>query len=179
MKRLLVVNVRLFLFLATTALLGMGRAHAQCSILAEAFPSPGSSAFAHRIPNGTCITNAAGTARLRWDNNSSGLLELFDTDGGGRRFWCDGINDPGGCAANAVPGGSLCLQRDGNMVIRVGNTCSTSSPAVWSSGTVGDNICGEELKVSAASQVVIYNNASGCQSGGLNPVWSRGQDPTP
>lgn len=173
------MKVKLFLFLAAAALFGMGRAQAQCSILAEAFPSPTSTTFAHRIPNGTCITNGTGTARLRWDNNGSGLLELFDTDDVPQsRFWCDGLNDPGGCPAKAVPGGSLCLQRDGNMVIRAGTTCSTSIRAVWSSGTVGDNICGEVLRVNGASQAEIANNVSACNGGGLNPVWHRGSDPS-
>lgn len=134
----------LFLLLfAGTILLGMGTANAQCLESIVLFPPPTSNGSIAKveIPSGTCIAAANQAARLRWDNNNSGLLQLFDTDEGGSQLWCDGINTAAGCQ----PGKSLCLQSDGNMVVYGGASCTGS--AVWASGTVGANVCREGLRV--------------------------------
>lgn len=133
---------KLYLLLFTViVLLGIGTANAQCTPSILLFPPPTTDGSITKlaVPSGTCIASPGQTARLRWNNNNSGLLQLFDTDEGGAQVWCDGINDPGGCQS----GGSLCLQSDGNLVIYPGTNCDGGA-AKWSSGTVGANsVCPE------------------------------------
>jgi outer membrane protein assembly factor BamB len=139
------MKLKLFLlFFTGIVLLGIGTANAQCPNSILLFPPPTTDGTIVKlaVPSGTCIAAPNQTARLRWNNNNSGLLQLFDTDEGGAQIWCDGINNPGGCQ----PGGSLCLQSDGNMVVYLGTSCNGT--AIWSSGTVGGNsLCPEGLAV--------------------------------
>jgi hypothetical protein len=165
---------RLLMLFAGVIILGVGTARAQCSEAYLLFPihfSNGTNGDVAKVevPSGTCIAALNQAARLRWNNNNSGLLQLFDTDEAGNQIWCNGI-DAGGCK----PGKSLCLQSDGNMVIYAGASCTGN--AVWSSGTVGQNFCGEGLAVADGGngeEVVIVNNIFGCASGGLQFVWQR------
>jgi hypothetical protein len=135
------MKLKLFLlFITGIVLLGIGTAQAQCPEAILLFPPPTSDGSITKVAvqSGMCISAANQAARLRWNNNNSGLLQLFDTDEGGSQIWCDGINDPGGCQ----PGGSLCLQSDGNMVVYTGTSCNGA--AVWASGTVGANSANRE-----------------------------------
>jgi hypothetical protein len=162
---------RLLMLFAGMIILGVGMASAQCAEAILLFPlkSSNSDIAKVEVPSGACIAAVNQAARLRWDNNGSGLLQLFDTDDGGSQIWCNGINNPGGCQ----PGKSLCLQSDGNMVIYAGASCTGN--AVWSSGTVGQNICTEGLAVADESDgehVAIVNNLGGC-AGGPQIVWQR------
>ena len=128
-----------FLFLASALLFGMSTAHAACLATSIAFPPP-NSGHNFVVKSGACITDPNSGARLRWDDNNSGELQLFDTDGGGNLLWC-AHNSAGSCARGA----SLCLQEDGNMVIYTGANCAGSP--VFASNTRGQNEDGEELSV--------------------------------
>jgi hypothetical protein len=106
------MKLKLFLFLASALL--AGRAMAQCSTLPFTFPAPGTAD--KTVPSGTCLANVdAGTTgqggRLRWNNNNSHELQLFDADDQGQLLWC--ANNSGVCAT----GGILCAQQDGNLVM--------------------------------------------------------------
>src|SRR5262249_36943215 len=121
---------RLILLLAVTALVGMGTARAACTKHEITFPTSGS---ALRVGSGTCITPISQAGRLRWDNNSNGRLELFDTDESGQLIWCaHDLQNPSACAQ----GNSFCLQANGNATIWTGSTCG-SGRMVWQSGTNG------------------------------------------
>lgn len=161
---------RVLMLFAGMIILGMGTARAQCAETTLLFPlnSLNSDIAKVEVPSGACIAAPNQAARLRWNNNGNGLLQLFDTDDGGGQIWCDGINQPGGCQ----PGKSLCLQSDGNMVVYAGASCTGN--AVWSSGTVGQNSCVEGLIIVDASDgehLAIVNNIGGC--GPLQIVWQR------
>lgn len=166
---------RLLMLFAGMIILGVGTARAQCSEAYLLFPvhfsnSSNTDIAKVEVPAGACIAALNQAARLRWDNNGSGLLQLFDTDEAGNQIWCNGISDPGGCK----PGKSLCLQSDGNMVIYAGASCTGN--AVWSSGTVGQNFCAEGLAVADegdGEHVAIVNNIFGCAPGGPQIVWQR------
>jgi hypothetical protein len=142
----------LFLFLASTLLAGTAMAQG-CSTNPLPFPVPGGND--RLVPSGTCITNAfdegGDGGRLRWDNNSSHELQLFDADDGGQLLWC--ANNGGVCALGNI----LCLQQDGNMVIYVsvpgnpaidcGNSDGDNGQPTWASNTQGLNDSQEQLTV--------------------------------
>jgi hypothetical protein len=133
------MRIKLFLFLACALL--AGSAKAQCKVEGLLFPAPSASNFFAEVVPGTCLasgTSTNQTARLRWVN---GNLALFDLDDGGtgKLLWCAG--SPNAC----VTGGSLCLQRDGNLVIYSQDQC-VGSP-LWASNTVGANDPAEFLEV--------------------------------
>jgi len=134
----------LFLFLAVT-LVGIGAAHAQslpCVVASLGFPAPSPTLVKNPVPSGTCVETPGATGRLRWDNNDSGELQLFDTDDGGTLLWCAHLHD--GNTTCAV-GQSFCLQSDGNAVIYANANCT--GEALWASNTVGLNINGEVMEV--------------------------------
>jgi hypothetical protein len=134
------MKAKLFLLVAVTGLIGIGTARADCTKNQIAFPTSGS---ALRVPSGTCIAPISQAARLRWDNNGSGRLDLFDTDESGQLIWCaHDIQNPSACAS----GNSFCLQVNGNATIWTGSTCGTGT-MVWQSGTVNKNIKGEVIKI--------------------------------
>jgi hypothetical protein len=147
------MKLRLYLsLLALTLLFAIGAAHAQslpCVVAGLDFPSPNQVGMAFSVDSGACLAstspndrNGPQTGRLRWDDNKSGKLELFDTDDGGALLWCGHLHDGNGpCAV----GKSLCLQWDGNMVIYSGTGCSGSPQ--WASNTNGENEGGEFLFV--------------------------------
>lgn len=146
------MKLRLFLFLLFACSLLVGNAMAQgCSTTPIAFPAPGASD--KQLAAGTCIANADSDSstgqggRLRWDNNNSHELQLFDSEHGGVFLWCDGQSDS---STTCVPGNILCLQQDGNMVIYSGSGISCTGNhgiPVWASNTDGDNDGQEELTV--------------------------------
>ncbi|HEV3037365.1 MAG TPA: hypothetical protein VHA33_06230 [Candidatus Angelobacter sp.] len=145
------MKLKLFLFLASALL--AGRAMAQgCSTNPIPFPLPGNAD--KMVPSGTCIANVdegGQGGRLRWDNNGSHILQLFDADDAGQSLWCD--NSGSGC----IPGSILCLQQDGNMVmyspspgqgtIDCGRSDGDGGQAVWASNTQHKNDSHEELAV--------------------------------
>jgi len=99
--------------------------------------------------------------RLRWNNNSSHSLLLFDTDGDGHLMWCaNPDNTNGGSSGDTsncftTNGSILCLQQDGNMVIygpsgTIQPQCVNSGnggTVLWASGTEGSNNDNERLVV--------------------------------
>src|ERR1041385_8001976 len=150
------MKLRLFLFLGLACTLLAGRAMAQgCSDTPLTFPSP-SSHTNRQIASGTCIANddtdgstSTQGGRLRWNNNNSRLLELFDHDDNGQRLRCDGKSNS---STTCIPGNILCLQADGNMVIYSGSggiSCNgDQGTPVWASNTaVGVNDSQEALRV--------------------------------
>lgn len=166
------MKVKLVLLFAASLLVGIGSAHAQslsCVVKSLGFPSPtppGNPVVKWSVPSGTCVESSGATGRLRWDDNGSGELELFDTDDAGALLWCAHLHDTGTTCAIGV---SFCLQSDGNAVIYDGFNCAGS--VVWSSKTVGDNINGEEMKVDdnfsdchgvsfLGEKAIILNNAN-------------------
>jgi hypothetical protein len=165
MKGHLKMKLRLLLLVACAMFAGRAMAQSSCSVKPLQFPAVFNSAvcIASGTPGGT------QTARLRWDNNDAGELQLFDTDDAGApMLWC--AQDSGGnCVRN---GQSLCLQSDGNMVIYAGTNCSGT--ALWASNTVGANEDGEilvvgELFVNGVSKgesaFIINDNNAGSDTG--------------
>jgi len=147
------MKLRLFLFLCLACTLLAGRAMAQgCSTSPLTFPPPSGSD--RQVAAGTCIANndtdgstTTQGGRLRWNNNNSHELELFDHDDNGQRLWCDGKSDS---STTCIPGNILCLQADGNMVIYSGSGISCTGnqgTPVWASNTVGVNDSQEALRV--------------------------------
>ena len=129
---------KLFLLLAGALLAGISSAHAQtCTVEALVFPTSGNAAVNTPI----CLAAGGQAARLRFDNNNSGLLQLFDTDDAGQQIWC-ATDVLGHCAK----GTSLCFQSDGDLVIYDGVQECTGN-AVWHSGTKGANVGVEVLEV--------------------------------
>lgn len=149
------MKMRLFLFLFFACTLLAGRAMAQtCFASPRNFPQPGAADITEPP---FCIANSdegstGQGGRLRWNNNGSHALELFDTDDSGQLLWCANPNNDNGGSGSptsncfAIPGSILCLQQDGNMVIyqpqRGGPTtidCNRNDgdggQAVWASGT--------------------------------------------
>ncbi len=122
------MRLRLFLLLASSLLAGIGTAHASCTNMTLFFPPPGNPTL--KVISGSCITDPNSGARLRWDDNNNGELQLFDTDGVGALLWC-AHDSTGACAK----GSSLCLQADGNLVIYAGSDCRTDP--LWASNTFG------------------------------------------
>lgn len=175
----------LFLLLAATLLVGAGAAHAQslaCVVGSLGFPAPGTPVVKRAVPPGTCVETPGATGRLRWDNNGSGELQLFDTDDGGALLWCAHLHDGNTTCAQ---GGSFCLQSDGNAVIYANANCT--GEALWASNTVGDNLGGELMEVGDGDQgfcgiahgekAVILNNVT--TGGSCPPVWtSNSSDPS-
>ena len=171
---------RLFPFLLLACTLLAGRAMAQgCSTSPIYFPQPGDPDI--QVAAGTCIANADPDSptgqggRLRWDNNNSHELQLFDSEHGGVFLWCDGQSDS---STTCIPGNILCLQQDGNMVIYAGSGISCNGnhgTPVWSSKTLGENDGHERLTVEenvktgslvrTGERAVILNNT------GPNPLF--------
>jgi len=150
------MKLRLFLFLCLACTLLAGRAMAQgCSDTPLTFPTF-SSHTDRQVASGTCIANddtdgstSTQGGRLRWNNNNSRLLELFDHDDNGQRLWCDGKSNS---STTCIPGNILCLQADGNMVIYTGSGISCTGDhgtPVWASNTahLGFNDSQEALRV--------------------------------
>ena len=144
------MKLKLFLFLFFACTLLSARAMAQgCSTIPIPFPLVGTADI--KVNSGACVANVdAGTTgqggRLRWDNNNSHALELFDSDDSGQLLWCAGGNPNANCRSgnNAI----LCLQQDGNMVIYVPQANETTAivcnrnagdggggVAIWASNT--------------------------------------------
>jgi hypothetical protein len=171
---------RLFLLLAATLTVGISAAQAQsqpCVVKALGFPAPSRTLVKTPIPSGTCVATPGQTGRLRWDNNGSRELQLFDTDDGGKLLWCGHLHDGNTACAQ---GSSFCLQSDGNAVIYAGADCT--GEALWASNTVGKNVNGEVMEVGdnfpgfTGEKAVILNNTN---SGTANIVWtSNSQDPS-
>ena len=146
------MKLRLFLLLASTLLAGSAMAQS-CSTLPFTFPLPG--AADKPVPSGTCLANVdAGPTgqggRLRWNNNGSHELQLFDSDDAGQLLWC--ANNAGVCAV----GGILCAQQDGNLVMYsqvqgqppiACHNDGNGGAVAWSSGTRGKNDGQEALTV--------------------------------
>lgn len=163
------MKMRLFLFLFFACTLLAGRAMAQgCSTSPIHFPQPGDPDY--QVPSGTCIANADPDSptgqggRLRWDNNNSHELQLFDSDDSGQLLWCANSTNDNGAEGSptsncwAIPNSILCLQQDGNMVIYqpqrggpttidCGRTDNDGGQAVWASGTQHGNDGFEVLHV--------------------------------
>ena len=163
---------RLLMLFAGMIISGVGTAHAQCAEATLVFPFQNSSntdIAKVEVPSGACIAGVNHVARLRWDDNNNGILQLFDTDGTGGQIWCDGISDPGGICQ---PGKSLCLQSDGNMVVYAGASCTGN--AVWSSGTAG-----VEQGNNCIPGLVVVDGTNGehvaiqCQNAAGTIVWQR------
>ncbi len=175
----------LFLFLAATLLAGVGAAHAQsltCVVASLGFPAPSATVVKRPVASGICVETPGATGRLRWDDNGSGQLQLFDTDDGGALLWCAHLHD--GNTTCAV-GQSFCLQSDGNAVIYAGANCT--GEALWASNTVGANVGGELMEVGDGDQgfcgiahgekAVILNHVNSGNS--CPPVWtSNSSDPS-
>lgn len=141
----LTLKLKLFLLLAATFLFGNGAAHAQsltCVVKALGFPAPSSTVVKVAVPSGTCVAAPGQAARLRWDDNRSGQLQLFDTDDSGQLLWCGHLHDGNTTCAQGL---SFCLQSDGNAVIYAGANCT--GEALWASNTVGANVNGEVIEV--------------------------------
>lgn len=141
------MKLRLFLLLFLACTLLAGKAMAQgCSTQPLQFPPDDGND--KTVPDNTCVASLDShgnqSGRLRWNNNNtSHILQLFDTDDGGGSLWCapeDG--SPSFCARADV----LCLQQDGNAVMYASTpghpaACHGSgngSQPVWSSNTNGD-----------------------------------------
>src|SRR5215471_19804189 len=118
------MKMRLFLFLFFAGTLLAGRATAQtCFTSPRNFPQPGA---ADKNPGPFCMANADSDSpsgqggRLRWNNNSSHALYLFDTDDDGHLMWCaNPDNTNGGSSGDTstcftTNNSILCLQQDGN-----------------------------------------------------------------
>lgn len=136
------MKYKLFLLLAWALLAGISTAHAQqCVVGIITFPTSGNDATNTPL----CLAANGQAARLRWDNNGSGLLQLFDTDDGGQAIWC--AKDVIG---NCAKGTWLCFQSDGDLVIYDGVQACTGN-AIWHSGTKGDNVGGEVLTLTDSS----------------------------
>lgn len=181
------LRLSLFLFLACALLVGNAKAQT-CSVTAKKFPTTFNSAFCIASAN----SSGTQTGRLRWDDNNSHALELFDTDDGGRFLWCAG---GGSNQNNCARGNSLCLQSDGNMVIYQDVDCGGN--ALWASNTSGGFECavfgnctnedGEELFVqdnliinggSFGESAVIYNDTDAGSDTGRQLIWhSASSDP--
>jgi hypothetical protein len=161
----------LLLFLASTVLLGTITAHAQCAEVLLGFPSSGLAL----VQTDTCLAAPNQAGRLRWNHDSSGLLQLFDTDENKQQIWCAG-EFTGGC----VSGQSFCLRSDGNAIIFSGPNCTGTER--WSSGTGGTNVCEEGFGVGdftpGGEMVVIINHLDPNCGNHSQPVvvWSRGTD---
>jgi hypothetical protein len=162
------MKLRLFLLLASALFAGRAMAQSSCTVEALKFPAVFNSAkcIASGTPGGT------QTARLRWDNNDAGELQLFDTDDGGTLLFC--ASNSSGCVSG---GESLCLQTDGNMVIYSGTSCS-GQPR-WASNTAGTFEDGEELfvaelvvnGVSRGEAAFIFNDINAGSDTGPQLVW--------
>jgi hypothetical protein len=124
-ERTLKMKFKLFLFLACALL--AGRATAQtCFASQRNFPQP---MAGDKTAPPFCMANADSDSpsgqggRLRWNNNSSHALQLFDTDDDGHLMWCaNPDNTNGGSSGDTsncltTNNSILCLQQDGNMVI--------------------------------------------------------------
>src|SRR5262245_12605541 len=168
---------RLFLLFVAILLAGVGAVHAQslpCVVASLGFTAPSGIVVKRAVPSCTCVETPGATGRLRWDDNGSGRLELFDTDDSGKpRLWCAHLHD--GNSTCAV-GRSFCLQSDGNAVIYQNSNCTGA--ALWASNTVGDNVGGEVMEVGDGDQgfcgitgqkAVIINHVNTVPS---CPVWS-------
>jgi hypothetical protein len=113
--------------------------------------------------------------RLRWNNNSSHALQLFDTDTDSHLIWCaNPDNTNGGSSGDTstcltTNNSILCLQQDGNMVIYgpSGNILphcindGDGGKILWASGTEGSifsptNNGNERLVV---EEDVVFKNA--------------------
>src|SRR5258708_39408594 len=129
------MKLKLFLLLGATLLVGAGAAHAQsltCVVASLGFPAPSATVVKRAVPSGACVESPGATGRLRWDDNGSGELQLFDSDDSGVLLWCAHLHDGNGACAQ---GNSFCLQSDGNAVIYAGANCT--GEALWASNTVG------------------------------------------
>jgi hypothetical protein len=107
--------------------------------------------------------------RLRWNNNKSHSLQLFDTDTDSRLIWCANPDNTNGGSSGDTSNclttnqSILCLQQDGNMVIYgpSGNIlpqCVNSGnggTVLWASGTEGNNNNNERLVV---EEDVVFQN---------------------
>jgi hypothetical protein len=133
------MKLRLFLLLASTLLGGVATARANCFTYVL-FPAPGSSTDSALV-NGVCIVGFRGytDGTLRWDNNNSGQLQLFDTDDDKSLLWCP--RDRHDC----LVGKTVCLQRDGNMVLYSDGPYICGGTPLWASNTQGLNHHGEIL----------------------------------
>jgi hypothetical protein len=182
------LRLSLLLFLACTLVAGKAMAQT-CTTTPIRFPRT----FNSNMP--FCVASEGGgtqTGRLRWNDNNSHALELFDTDDGGRFLWCAG---GGSNQNNCTRGNSLCLQSDGNMVIYQDTNCGGN--ALWASNTSGGIECalfnnctnedGEELFVqdnlvinggSFGETAVIYNDTDPGSDTGRQLIWhSASSDP--
>jgi hypothetical protein len=134
------MKLRLLLLLTSTLFGGVVTAHADC-VPYLLFPSPGSHRTDYPSP-GTCVadeSNGSNDGRLRWSNNYSGLLQLFDTDDSGQLLWCaHDDSDHDVCVSDS--GNYLAVQWDGNLVIY-----DPYGHAIWASNTVGASDDPEEI----------------------------------
>jgi hypothetical protein len=172
---------RLYLLFSAILLVAIGTAHAQslpCVVGSLTFPGPTSGPVVKAaVQPGTCVQTPGATGRLRWDNQGSGQLQLFDTDDTGKPLlWCAHLHD-GNTTCAVAKNGSFCLQSDGNAVIYAGSDCS--GEALWASNTVGANIGGEVMEVGDGDQgfcgitgekAVILNNV--ITGASCPPVWT-------
>jgi hypothetical protein len=157
------LKFKLFLFLACTLIAGTAMAQT-CFTSPRNFPQPNTGDIKE---SPFCMANADSDSpsgqggRLRWNNNKSHALQLFDTDDDGRLMWCaNPDNTNGGSSGDTTNcfttnNSVLCLQQDGNMVIYepVGTIIpqcvgsGNGGKAIWASGTDGNNNTNERLTV--------------------------------
>jgi hypothetical protein len=162
-ERILKMKFKLFLILACTLLAGSAMAQT-CFTSPRNFPQQGA---ADKTATPFCMANADSDSpsgqggRLRWNNNSSHALQLFDTDDDGHLMWCaNPDNTNGGSSGDTsncftTNNSILCLQQDGNMVIygpsgKIMPQCVGSGGGgtpLWASGTEGANNNNERLTV--------------------------------
>ena len=89
--------------------------------------------YGSQVPSGTKLISSNGGFEAIWDENNEGQLKVYDLMGGGRV-----LQQTWGPKSTSTITNKLCLQDDGNLVIRA-NVCSSSGTPFWDSGNYTSN----------------------------------------